>query len=172
MTADVFVDWVTATALILGVVGAAWKWIFAELLRRQIDRRHPALEGSISVEQHPHADGKCLVKVSCFWKNLSTSKLYLDTAKTHITLYDVQDNFDLGAVSLKSAETPYLYRSEPYEGASYLFYEPGSVSEQAATFVVLASRSYGVRAVVEMDANRMKVKNVNWSRETVFFATP
>lgn len=168
MGSSEFLDWAASITLILGTFGAAWKWIFAELLRRQMDKRHPALEGTISVETFKHSEGKVIVRVLCTWKNLSSSKIYLNVSKTHISIYDLIDNFDFGAVSLKSSKTLFLYRHEPYEGATYVFYEPGSTSELVATFIVVGGRSYGVRAVVEMDAARMGVEDVNWSRETAF----
>ena len=168
--AEDFANWATGIALILGVAGAAWKWFFAELIRRQIDRHHPALEGSINAEVIPHTKDTCLVRVSCVWRNLSTSKIFLDTKNTHISLYDIGSNFGLGAVSLKAETTRYLYRQEPYAGSSYVFFEPGSCSESTATFIVTSGRSYGARAVVQMDEQRMGEKNIIWFRETAFYA--
>lgn len=163
-------DWVTIAVLILGTVGAAWKWIFEEIARKYKDTRKPALEGTISIEQFPHTKGKCLIKVSCFWKNLSLVKIYLDPEKTHITLYDLEENFEVGTVKLKSKNTPFLHQYKPYEGANYIYYEKGSTSEQTASFILSPGRSYGVRAIVQMDEKRMKAKDVFWSRETVFYA--
>ena len=170
--AEDFANWVTGIVLLLGAAGAAWKWIFAEMLRRQADRRHPALEGSIAADVIPHSDDKCIVRISCLWTNLSTSKIFLDIEKTHISLYDLADNFDIGTVSLRDPTTKYLFRSEPYEGSNYVFFEPGSRSELVATFIVPSQRSYGARAVIQMDADQMGVDNVIWFRETAFFASP
>ena len=165
---------VASTALIFGLAGALWKWLFAEMLRQRTE--DPALEGKITVSTIQRDDVTCTVTVVSAWSNPSPRKIYLDQEHSKIRIYEL-DQFKTGPVDLASDETKWLYEHAPYnqrdpnaprQYSSYIFYEPGTESEFSATFILPNKKTYAARALIQMDDTRMRTEGVFWSREIAF----
>lgn len=159
-----FLNWTTSTILILGALGASWKWIFEEMLRRRTD--YPSLEGTISSLCYESDGETATVLIKAVWTNPTNRKVYLDTQESKIYLYDIKgQNFE-GPIDLGHKDTKYLFSYAPYRHSDFVFYEPGTKSEFSATFVVPKGRAYAARAFIVMDETKMKKKNV-WFRDTI-----
>ena len=166
MTAETFYYFATGFGVLLGLLGASWKWIFEEALRRHTDL--PALEGTIECDVFDSGGEDVVVRVVSRWNNPTPRRIYLSCSSSRIYIYELHSQFVLGEIDLGSRDTQWLYSYAPYAHSDFVFYEPHTQSEFVATFKLERNRTYAARAFLVMDETKMGSKDRVWFRDGVF----
>lgn len=95
-TSEVFLNWTTTIAIILGVMGASWKWIFERQYlnhRQRIEDENtdPDLHGHLSCEAELHTDESVAISISSTWENTSPRSVFISTEYSTIHIFEVCD---------------------------------------------------------------------------------
>lgn len=95
-SSETFLNWTTTIAIILGLLGASWKWIFERMYltrRQRIDDENadPDLHGYLSCEPHRHTGENLAISITSTWENTSPRSVYVSTIDSIICIYEIGD---------------------------------------------------------------------------------
>jgi hypothetical protein len=185
-------DWVTAVALFLGTIGAAWKWIFAELLRRF--QQTPTIDGTFSARCLRQDGQHVVVELRAMWRNRSTAPVFAETKETDVVIREL-DSLEGAPISFlkthENQEHPPVTEAyqviRPLEKYNFYMLEPATESEIIVATRLPIDRIYAAQfrlfAGVEHQLARWRLKRlfkrvtgktgqefgvVSWARLCVF----
>jgi hypothetical protein len=156
---------VTSAGIILGGLWAFWRWSLSEYLRHR--REIPSFEGDMTAGSVCMENGCVLVSVSCKWKNMSAVPLSVNTARTRVTVFDVPDSTQPGAVSPRLNNVVERHVRCPWEHWSDVVLEPHTCSELQAHFLVEEVGTYLLACRLEAVSKKNNPVQV-WVRELIW----
>ena len=170
-------DAVTVIVIVLGTAGAAWKWVFAEWLRRRSDL--PALDGVIetAIFHGPGPGEAVFLQVTVSWRSGSPFKTYLSPEDTVVRVIDVTaasvtDRLDLAPQELARQGLSIVAEARPLEKVGFFFLEPGTMSPMRSVFRVPRDRILAVEMTVRIDQSRMpRERHRLWWRRQALVST-
>lgn len=93
---EIFLNWTTTVAIILGLLGASWKWIFERIYlnrRHRIDDENtdPDLHGYLKCEPQIHTGENVAISITSTWENTSPRSVYISTKDSVINIFEIGD---------------------------------------------------------------------------------
>jgi len=142
-------DIVTTIAIILGVIGAAWKWFFEEWLRRRSDI--PSLSGEISVKTTPFSADRALLQIDSDWINNGTFPAYIDPDTLEVSVFSIKPEAEVGFLKPDHPPGPKVAKILPKKKWIGYFFEPKTKSSVQTVAVVESGRSCVVKLSFALD---------------------
>jgi hypothetical protein len=169
MNADDLEHYVAATGIVLGVIGAAWKWFFAEWLR--VSREVPSLQcGEVRIVKHPAADGRAATLLEYNWKNTGSYPLYGDCEKLAVYVAPASKLAGLDSISSYDIAKAAAVTILPCRESSALIFDPGTNFQIQAIAMLDPAETYFVAHFVPLDLERHHIRRVR-SRAKAFKPT-
>jgi hypothetical protein len=175
-------DVVTVLVLLGGAAGAAWKWLFSEILRRRSEI--PALDGHFLARCIAMEGPTIAVELCATWRNKGTVPVFANCNATLVEVFQITSGDSVpGGDKWWDSDPVRLHK--PFEDRAFFYMEPGTDTE-IQTVLLLPSdgvfvarfqlvipvpsngRSKFARALRRFTSKRTAIEDVIWVRTHLF----
>jgi hypothetical protein len=155
-------EWVPSIGILIGGSWVLFNKFFEERTRRK--KEMPALIGKVSSETIEIED-KILLNLEIDWSNTSPLPIYIDTEKTRIDLYLVEEIKKLGYFEAKKDLGSPLFKAFPLKDMADFVFEPNTLNQIRANFLLKERKIYFLRIKIYRDRSKHGAKTFAWTRE-------
>lgn len=119
---EVFKNYVTAIAIIIGGLWAFYKWSFSEWLRHK--KEMPAIDGFLDIKIVASSTKSSYVTLIAIWKNRSPLPFTVNVKTSGIDIFRIPKDIGIGVIECSDTLCEPLISNKPYRDKSSLTLEP------------------------------------------------
>jgi len=149
MTTEDLKNVVTIVAIVLGVMGAAWKWFFEEWLRRRGDV--PSLSGEITAKAIPLSSERGLLQIESVWINNGIFPAYVDHDTLEVSIIALDRDAKVGFIKSDCPPGSKIANIFPRKNWMGYFFEPKTKSTIQTAAIVDRGQAYLVQFSFALD---------------------
>ena len=162
---EIIENYATAVAIIFTGAWALWRWGFEETRRRR--REIPSLDGKLSATTTDLNGTKALITLVATWRNPGVLPVKLDIERTCVNVYELNENLELGRLSVSDVLAP-IYESCPLSDYAYYILEPSTDSILQEHFIFDKAKAYLIRWEIFQHVTNRSSLPYSWGRDLVW----